>query len=162
MTLIVTAKVARRKHPLYSVIFVESKLLVPQWAKARLELQHLLTTSANAMLSILLVGILAIRIMIIPLTSRHSPSRCLQQPLTSIHDRRSIHLGPRHLIRELMRRSIKPRNMRVDIDTLPMALGNMIRLVKDGEMRMLLDSLVPPVPSFAMVIRVREFLQPFH
>ena len=111
---------------------------------------------------LILIRILLITVMFRRITPAHPPRRSLQQALTSIHNGRSIHLLPCHLIRELMICRVDPGDVAVNINALPVTLGNVVGLVVDAHVWILLDILVPPVPTWAMVLGMSELMQAFH
>lgn len=93
------------------------------------------------------------------ITPAHPTRRRLQQPLARIDNRRSPHLLPAHFIREVCHCCIDSRDVAVNVDVLPVALGNVIGLMVDAEMRVGLVVLIPPIPPWTMVLGMGKLVQ---
>ena len=106
-----------------------------------------------------LVRIDLILVVLVTLAAAHPSSGSFQQSLTSIHNGRRPFVLASHFVCEPMRRRGNAADVAVDINALPIALGDMVRLMVDTEMRILLDVLVPPVPPVAVIFRMSEFVQ---
>ena len=120
------------------------------------------TQSQTCLSSLVLVRIRTVLVVLVTFAPTHPSGRCLQNTLARIDDRTSIHFLASHLITDLVHCVVDARDMRVNVDAFPVAGRHMICLVENAEMWVLLHFFVPPVPSFAMIVGMGEFMQSFY
>ena len=85
-------------------------------------------------------------VMFFRIAPTHSPSARFEQSPRCINDWEGISLLSL-IVEHFVNGGIDPRNVGVYIDILPMSLWSFEDLMKDGDMRMTSNRLIPPVPS---------------
>lgn len=108
-----------------------------------------------------LVRILTIPVMLTSIAPAHTPSARPKESSTRIDNRARPHLLPSHFVRVPVRRGVEATEVTVDIDILPVSLRRVIDFVVKAQVGELLDVLVPPIPTFAVIFRVSESMQTF-